>query len=225
MAPTTQNSIPQELAINDLIAMRPRTLRGRLVRGKYFAVAVAELAELLASPIFWASKGRRGDGHSVLVIPGYGTGDSELMMMRAWLKRMGYRPVKSGLALNSSWSEQIVEQLGRHAEDELRTTGRRVTLIGHSLGGLQARSVTQRKPHAVRHLIALGAPLAFAGGVIPPSVPVTSIYVATDLRHQPRARESHAENIQVPGSHGGMVVNRRVYTLLAELLRTPESST
>jgi hypothetical protein len=80
-------------------------------------------------------------------------------------------------------------------------------------------------PHAIRRLIMLGAPLAFAGGTILPSVAISSIYVSMDLPYQPRARESHAENIQVKGSHGGLVVNRKVYLLLAELLRRPDSST
>jgi pimeloyl-ACP methyl ester carboxylesterase len=225
MTPTTQSSIPQELAINDLIAVRPQSWRDRLVGWKEFAVAVIESAELVARPVFWKSKMRPGDGHSVLVIPGYSAGDVNFIPMRNWLKRMGYRPVKSGIDFNPGWSEEIVEELGQRAEDEFHNSGRRVTLIGHSLGGLQARSVTQRRPQAVRRLITLGAPLTFAGGTIPPSIPIASIYVSTDLPYQPSARESHAENIQVRGSHGGLAVNRRVYALLADLLCRPDPAT
>jgi triacylglycerol esterase/lipase EstA (alpha/beta hydrolase family) len=214
---------PQELGVNDLIAARPQTWRGRLIRSKEFAVAVAELAGLVASPVFWRSKAHRGDDHSVLVVPGYSAGDLSVIAMRTWLQRMGYRAVKSGLEINPGWSDEIVEELGQRAEGEFRSSGRRVTLIGHSLGGLQARSVAQRRPHAVRRLIMLGAPLAFAGGTILPSVAVSSIYVSMDLRFEPRARESHAENIQVRGSHGGLAVSRRVYALLAERLGKPIS--
>ncbi|MGB8684468.1 MAG: alpha/beta fold hydrolase [Candidatus Binatus sp.] len=218
MTPTTQSSIPQELGINELIAARPRGWRRRITGCTEYAVAVAELAGLVASPVFWGAKVRRGDGRSVLVIPGYGAGDIHFAVMRNWIERMGYRAVKSGLDFNSGWSEEIVEEIGREAEDEFRGIGHRVTLIGHSLGGLQARSIAQRRPNAVRRLIMLGAPLSFAGGTIPPSVAITSIYVAADLPYEPRARESHAENIEVRGSHGGLAVNRRVYALLAELL-------
>ena len=223
MTPTTHPSISQERGINDLIAARPQSWRGRLIRWKELAVASAELARLVASPVFWKSKARHGDGHSVLVIPGYSAGDIHLATMRNWLKRMGYRPVKSGLDFNPRWSEEIVEELGRQLEDEFRSSGRRLTLIGHSLGGLQARSIAQRRPHAVRRLITLGAPLRFAGGTIPPAIAITSIYVSADLRYEPQARESHAQNIQVRGSHGGLAVNRRVYALLADLLRRPDA--
>ncbi len=222
MASTTNTSIPQELGINELIATRPRTLLSRLVRQSQFGISVIELAGLLSSPVFWKSNMRRGDGHSVLVIPGYSAGDFHLVAMRNWLQRMAYRPLKSGLDSNPGWSDEIVEELGRHVEDEFRYSGRRVTLIGHSLGGLQARSIAQRRPHAVRRLITLGAPLTFAGGTLPPSIAVTSIYVPADLPYEPRARESHAENIQVRGSHGGLAVNRRVYALLANLLCRPD---
>jgi pimeloyl-ACP methyl ester carboxylesterase len=212
-----------EFGINDLIAARPQFWRGRLVRSKEFAVAVIELARLVASPVFCAAKVPCGDGHSVLVIPGYGAGDSGMTVMRTWLKRIGYRPVKSGLDFNPGWSEEIVEELSDRAEREFRGSGHQVTLIGHSLGGLQARSVAQRKPHAVRRLIMLGAPLTFASGPIAMSVAITSIYVRMDLPYQPSAREGHAENIEVRGSHGGLAVNRRVYALLAELLRGPDT--
>jgi pimeloyl-ACP methyl ester carboxylesterase len=223
MTPTTQSSISQESEINDLIAARPQSWRGRLTGWKEFAVAVSELTGLVASRVFWKSQALRGDGHSVLVIPGYGAGDMSLLTMRSWLQRMGYRPVKSGIDSNPGWSDEIVEALGRRVEDEFRGSGRRVTLIGHSLGGLQARSVAQRRPHAVRRLITLGAPLTFAGGTLPTSVSITAIYVSADLPYEPRARESHAENVEVRGSHGGLAVNRRVYALLAELLRRPDS--
>jgi len=225
MIPTVGPSISKELGINDLIASRPRTRRGRLDRLGELAVAIAELAGLVASPIFWTRKLNHSDGHSVLVIPGYGAGDIHFGAMRIWLGRIGYRPVKSGLDFNPRWSEEIVEELGQRTEGEFRTSGRRVTLIGHSLGGLQARSVAQRRPHAVRHLIALGTPFTFAEGAIPPSVAITSIYVLSDLRYEPRATESHAENIQVLGSHGGLAVNRHVYALLPKLLGKSGSST
>lgn len=214
-----------ELRVNDLIAARPQSWRGRLFRWKEFAASVAELAGLGLSPVFWTPRAHGGDGHSVLVIPGYGAQDRDLTAMHVWLKRMGYRGVKSGLGCNLGWSEQIVEKLRLRAEDEFRNTGHRVTLVGHSLGGLEARSVAHRMPLAIRRLIMLGAPLAFAGGTILPSVAITSIYVSMDLPYQPRARERHAENIHVRGSHGGLVVNRKVYLLLAELLRRPDSST
>jgi pimeloyl-ACP methyl ester carboxylesterase len=225
MTPITQSSISQELAINELIAARPKSWRSRLVGWKEIAVAVIELAGLVASPVFWSSKVRRGDGHSVLVVPGYGAGDLHLVAIRNWLARMGYRPVKSGLDFNPGWSEEIVEGLARQVEDEFRSSGRRVTLIGHSLGGLQARSVAQRRPHLIRRLITLGAPLIYASGTIPPSIAMASIYVSIDLPYEPEARESHAENTEVRGSHGSLPVNRSVYELLAEMLRRPDSAT
>ncbi|MGO9449562.1 MAG: hypothetical protein ACLQDV_00745 [Candidatus Binataceae bacterium] len=220
---------PRELAVNEYISevirSRPRRpLRSGLRWSKQFTINLAQLAELIVSPVF-GGRVPRGDGHGALVIPGYAAGDFAMTIIRNWLRRIGYRPIKSGLNANPGWSEEIVQALGDRIESEFIRSARRISLIGHSLGGLQARSVAQRLPHAVRQVIALGAPLVFAGGAVAPSVAITSIYTSSDLGFgfEPRAGESHAENIQVRGTHDALVVNRRVYRLIAKLLRGPDS--
>lgn len=220
---------PRELAVNQYISevIRSRKLRplGSGLRwSKEFVITLIELAELIASPVFW-SRAPRGDGHGVLVIPGYAAGDFAMTLIRRWLRRIGYNPIKSGLRMNPGWSEKIVRALGDIAESEFRRSATRVTLIGHSLGGLQARSVALRRPHAVRRVIALGAPLTFAGGAVAPTVGVNSIYTSSDVGFgfEPKASESHAENMQIWGTHDSLVVNRRVYRLIARLLGKPDS--
>jgi len=132
--------------------------------------------------------------------------------------------VETGIAFNPGRSAEIVTEIRQRAEREFLYGGRRITVISHSLGGLRARSVARRRPHAIARLIMLGVPLTFATGLEPASVAITSIYVWMDLPYQPRARASHADNLQVKGSHDGSEVNRRVYARVAELLRRPDSS-
>jgi pimeloyl-ACP methyl ester carboxylesterase len=217
---------PRELGVNDLITFvrNDRTWRRYVIRLQQTSSGLLEFGRLLISRVFWTIKVPRGDGHSVLVIPGYGVGDLHMTPIRYWLKRAGYTPVRSGISANPGWSEQMVEALGRRAEDEFRSSGRRVTLIGHSLGALQSHSLAERRPHIIRQVIALGAGFIFAAGTILPSVPIASIYTSMDLPYEPKARESHAENIQVRGTHNGLAVSREVYQLLAGLLARPDSS-
>jgi pimeloyl-ACP methyl ester carboxylesterase len=85
-------------------------------------------------------------------------GDRYLSPLRDWLRRIGYSPVPSGLEQNPGWSEPLVNDLGELAETHFRRTGQRVTIIGHSMGGLQGRAVAARRPRVVRHVIALGSP-------------------------------------------------------------------
>jgi pimeloyl-ACP methyl ester carboxylesterase len=219
-----ESDLPKELAVNELIGRYSRGYR-RVAALRQLPLGLLEFAGLLVSPVFWTAKLLRGDGHSIIAIPGYGGGDWYLSTLRNWLRRVGYRAVGSGINANPGWSEQIVDHLSRLVGEELARSQRRVTLIGHSLGGLQARSVAQRLPHAVGRLIALGAPFAYAGGEIPDTVAITSIYTASDLAYEPQAREPHAENIEVRGTHNGLAANRRVYRLLAELLAREDTRT
>ena len=186
----------------------------------------AELGLLFADPAFWGWGVPRGDGHPVLVLPGLLGGDRYLEPLRGWLRRVGYTPVASGLERNPGWSEDLVRELGEIAEGAAERDGRRVTIVGHSMGGVQGRSIAARRPHAVQHVIALGSPIGY-GGRAPAGVRLTAIYSRGDriVRHPGAvARERHAENIEVRGSHVGLAFNPEVYRHLGRLLPSREAS-
>jgi pimeloyl-ACP methyl ester carboxylesterase len=181
----------------------------------------AELGLLLADPVFWGWGVPRGDGHPVLVLPGLLAGDRYLEPLRGWLRRVGYRPLASGLERNPGWSEELVRELGDVAEGAFQRSGTRVTIVGHSMGGVLGRSIALRRPHAVRHVITLGSPLRFVQAPAPSGVRLTAIYSRADriVRHPGAlAREPGARNIEVRGSHTGLAFNPLVYRHLGRLL-------
>jgi pimeloyl-ACP methyl ester carboxylesterase len=185
----------------------------------------AELGLLLIEPVFWGFGVRRGDGRPVLVLPGLYGGDRYLGPLRDWLRRIGYSPVPSGLERNPGWSEPLINDLGDLADTHFQRSGQRVTIIGHSMGGLQGRAVAARRTRVVRHVIALGSPLTMARGRLPNEVRVTAIYSRGDriVRH-PAAmeRDPRATNVEVSGSHIGLTFNPAVYRALATLLPAPD---
>src|SRR2546427_12019019 len=81
-------------------------------------------------------------------------------MMHAWLGRVGYRAYLSGIVLNVQHSERMLAGLRRKGGAIQKETGARVSLIGHSRGGLLAKVYSRRKPEGVEQGLALGAPLA-----------------------------------------------------------------
>jgi pimeloyl-ACP methyl ester carboxylesterase len=185
----------------------------------------AELASLMIEPVFWGVGMQRGDGRPVLVLPGLYGGDRYLTPLRDWVRRIGYRAVPSGMDRNPGWSEQIIDRLVELTEREYRQGGQRVTIIGHSMGGLQGRAVAARRAGAVRHVIALGSPLAIARGHLPDEVRMTALYSRGDriVRHPAAlARDPRAANVEVSGSHIGLTFNPGVYRALARILPSPD---
>ena len=102
----------------------------------------------------------RGDGRPVLLIPGFLSGDWSMRVMENWLGRLGYRTYLSGIVLNVQHSERILSGLRRRLVEIHAQAGTRVSLIGHSRGGLLAKVLSQRRPQLVEQVITLGAPLA-----------------------------------------------------------------
>jgi pimeloyl-ACP methyl ester carboxylesterase len=181
-----------------------------------------EFSMLLADPVFWGWGVPRGDGHSVLALPGLGGGDGYLRPMRGWLGRIGYRPVGSGLDVNPGWSEELIEELAELVEQEFRRSRSKVTIIGHSLGGMFAYVIAAHQPHMIRQIITLASPLLLVRRRLPRAVPITAFYSPNDsiVRHPAAlAPDPHARNIEVDSSHFGMIGHSEVYRRLGPLLR------
>lgn len=122
--------------------------------------AVRELSALLRDPVFRGRGVPRGDGRPVLLIPGFLAGDWTMRVLHAWLGRVGYASQLSGILLNVQHSERLLASLRRRVAEIAGAAGSRVSLVGHSRGGLLAKVLSQRKPDNVEQVIALGSPLA-----------------------------------------------------------------
>jgi pimeloyl-ACP methyl ester carboxylesterase len=105
------------------------------------------------------SRWPRGDGHTVLVIPGFMAGPRSTQFLRTFLGQLGYDPRDWGLGFNCGFAPGMRQQLCRRVR-ELRADagGARVSIIGWSAGGIYARELARWCPDDVRSVITLGAP-------------------------------------------------------------------
>ena len=124
------------------------------------ALFAAEILLLHATPVYYGFGVPRGDGSAVVIIPGFLGTDLYLMELHAWLARIGYRPYFSGIGINAECPNLLVQRhLNDTIERALTETGRKIHLIGHSLGGVIARSVAGQRPRDVASVITLAAPI------------------------------------------------------------------
>jgi len=112
----------------------------------------------------------RGDGHSVIVLPGFMASDSSTAGLRRFLAQRGYRALPWGLGRHGAGERarsleaslaartETEERVAAMVEEEYRRSGRKVTLIGWSLGGLVAVALAHRHPQWLRQVITLGTP-------------------------------------------------------------------
>jgi predicted alpha/beta hydrolase family esterase len=120
---------------------------------------LVDLAVLpLASP--WLATAPRGDGHGVLVLPGLLASDASTVPLRQFLRLLGYDARGWGLGRNRGPTEAVLQQLPQAVADHVQRTGRPVSLVGWSLGGIFAREIARRQPSQVRQVITLGSPFA-----------------------------------------------------------------
>jgi len=120
--------------------------------------AGVDLTTLLGTwPLLWTAP--RGDGHPVLVLPGLLVGDPATVLLRTFLRARGYDVSGWRLGTNRGPNGQVVQGLRAQLERLHRDSGRRVSLVGWSLGGLYAQELARASPGSVRQLITLGTPV------------------------------------------------------------------
>ena len=160
-------------------------------------------ASIAAAP--WLRKLPRGDGHCVLVLPGLAANDLTTLPMRTFLKDRGYGALPWEQGLNLGPRAGVLDALRARVRELHRLDGRKVSLLGWSLGGVYARELAKEMPELVRCVITLGSPFAGppqatnawwlfervsghpepdaamqAALRVAPPVPTTSIYSRTD---------------------------------------------
>lgn len=146
--------------------LRPPRLRHSMME---FGRVILEIgSSAILGPLFKTLP--EGDGHTIMTIPGFMGADGSTSQLRKFLNNRGYNAVPWGLGRNASevrsqdiddfleHRAQTEDVIAARVEQEFIASGRKVTLIGWSLGGLYAVALAHRFPQWVRQVITLGTP-------------------------------------------------------------------
>lgn len=236
--PTVALQDPYKAPPLALLAMEPLRAMFDFAAGKFAARAEA-----------------LGDGHPVVVFPGLGGAPFTTSHLRSYLRDCGYTAHCWGRGVNTG-PEGIFDDWLCGLQDDLSRwndqSGRKVSLLGWSLGGIYARELAKRCPDRVRQVITLGTPFGSMRGATHaevvyrllngdvsqltpemarrlrecPPVPTTSIYSKTDgvvcWRGCIERKSGLSESVEVGASHLGMVTHPEVLRIIANRLAQPE---
>ncbi len=230
-------------------------------------LALAELAQLIISPIYYRAGIPQADGRLVIVIPALFAGDLYVHPMLSWLRRLGHTVVPSTLIVNAGCPQRLSCRIENALQRRMPPRTKGVALIGHSRGGILARAIAARLQEMASHLIVLGSPIgvlrdglqleseidpgltaaraimdasARARRILDPdcNVPDCSCPFPKDFR-RPLSPQTNvvsifsrddpivptwacqipdARNVEVHGTHSGLVYNQEVYEELATIL-------
>ncbi len=124
----------------------------------------AECRIAVEAPLFLSVPWRRlpvpkGDGHPVVLLPGFMTPDASMRPLARELSKLGYRAETWGEGFNLGSKPQLMERLITKLETLRAKTGMQVSLVGWSLGGIMSRKLAVKRPNLIRRVIMLGSPI------------------------------------------------------------------
>ena len=121
--------------------------------------ALIEMALLPGSlPLLFGAP--RGDGHPVLLLPGFLANEKSLIALKLFLTRKGYDVRTWGLGRNVGFQRRHVKALPQMIRHLHGRTGRKLSLVGWSLGGVFSMLGAHEATECVRSVITLGSPLS-----------------------------------------------------------------
>jgi pimeloyl-ACP methyl ester carboxylesterase len=217
--------------------------------------ALADVACLgVAAPLLRRMPKARGN-QSVMVIPGFMGDDAGNGPLIRYLRGLGYVATGWRQGRNMGTASFTEQSLRAELERLLAKGDGKVSLVGHSLGGIYAREIARMEPEIIHQVITLGSPFgkghanashpsrlyrrlnpADSGSDrddalwLPPPVPTTAIYTRGDgivnwRTSKQEGDHAHVDNIEVPGSHIGLNVNAAVWYWIAKQLSRIGSGT
>ncbi|PLW67234.1 alpha/beta hydrolase [Pseudohalioglobus lutimaris] len=120
--------------------------------------AIAELGSFFLTRKYLQRALPKGDGHPLVIIPGFMIGDAFTRSLRRLLRTLGYDSHPWDQGVNQGLRDETCHNIERRIAQIHRESGRKVSLIGHSLGGVYVRAIAHRQPQHVRQIITLGSP-------------------------------------------------------------------
>jgi len=150
---------------------------------------------VLLSPLLMRAP--RGDGHPVLALPGFLASDLSMAPMRRYLKELGYDAYAWQMGRNTGGLARMRDALHDRLAEIHGKTGRKVSIVGWSLGGVYARDLALQAPDMVRYVVTLGSP--FAGDVR--ATNATRLYEAMSgeaVQQDSELRKAIAGDLPVP---------------------------
>ncbi len=222
------------------------------------------LTRFLRSPVLAGEGVPHGDGRPVMLLPPAAAGDWLMPIMLSWLRRIDYQAYRSSIGLHVDCSDRTMAKVLPRVEEIAERHGRKVTLIGHSRGGLLSRSMMTARPDLVERVIALASPIHepfavtnltlaaaasaararlqrsdpalltmgclteacactygrfFRRPLEPGMPPLITLFTRHDevVRWQ-ACLEDGASNVEIRGTHVGLLASRNVYTTLSHAL-------
>ena len=117
--------------------------------------------ELVASflPRPFAASPPRGHGEPVLVIPGFAADDLAVRLLVGRLRRLGYAAESWGLGRNTGNLKRLQPLLVERLQQMHAAHGRKIRIVGWSLGGAMARDLAREHAGCVEQLVTLGSPV------------------------------------------------------------------
>ena len=100
----------------------------------------------------------------VLLIPGFMAGDASLYPLGGRLRSEGHKVFYTGIWMNADCPSKTLKRLQDRLHQISLQTGRKVIVIGHSLGGIYARELARREPDLIERAFLLGSPIKHALG-------------------------------------------------------------
>ena len=196
-----------------------------------------------------------GDGHPVIVYPGLAGGAMSTSHLRRFLSDSGFSAHDWEGGINTGPDGEFddwLETFETRVRELSSQHGRKVSLVGWSLGGVYAREIAKRCAGNVRTVVTLGTPFGSLGGanhagtvykllkrdsqqLTPqlearlrqcPSVPTTSVYSKSDgivpWQGCIEKNTRRSESVEVTASHLGMGTHPEVLRIVADRLAQAE---
>lgn len=157
----------------------------------------------------WLLKTPQGDGHPVLLVPGFLASEISMSVLERFLRNRGYHVSHWGFGRNIGFQPKHAKALEQKIRYIHYKTGRKVSLVGWSLGGVFAMHGAHQAPECVRSVITMGSPISGdpkEGSNVPRFLAATYRLVAHPMgstvhANQPDGRRLHQRiNLPVPVS-------------------------